>query len=74
MHRDRSRLLIHDMIIPHVGANMTHAWCDLSVMAIGGIERTEKEFLHLLDNAGLELVKVWKSTGDKMGIVEARLK
>lgn len=69
-----SRILIHDIIVPEVGATMTHAWHDISVMAIGGIERTQKNFVRLLDSAGLELVKVWRDSGDMLGIVEARLK
>ncbi|KAJ5575483.1 O-methyltransferase [Penicillium sp. DV-2018c] len=73
MDRDQSRILIHDIIVPETGATMTHAWQDLSLMAIGGIERTEKNFASLLDSAGLELVKVWRKPGDIMGIVEARL-
>ncbi|RAH47817.1 putative O-methyltransferase [Aspergillus brunneoviolaceus CBS 621.78] len=74
MDRDQSRILIHDIIIPETGATMTHAWQDLSLMAIGGIERTEKNFASLLDSAGLVLVQVWRKPGDIMGIVEARLK
>lgn len=73
MERD-SRILIHDIIVPEVGATMSHAWQDISLLAIGGIERTEKNFAHLLDAAGLELVKVWRKSGDMLGIVEARLK
>ncbi|KAJ5972716.1 O-methyltransferase [Penicillium vulpinum] len=73
MERD-SRILIHDIIVPEVGATMSHAWHDISLMAIGGIERTEKNFARLLDSAGLELVKVWRKSGDMLGIVEARLK
>ncbi|PYH78668.1 putative O-methyltransferase [Aspergillus uvarum CBS 121591] len=74
MDRSQSRLLIHDIIVPETGATMTHAWQDLSLMAIGGIERTAKNFASLLDSAGLELVQVWRKPGDIMGIVEARLK
>ncbi|KAF3403883.1 O-methyltransferase afvC [Penicillium rolfsii] len=74
MNRDHSRILIHDIIIPEMGATMTHAWQDISLMAIGGIERTEKDFARLLESAGLVLVKVWRKPGDIMGIVEARLK
>ncbi|CAI7629447.1 unnamed protein product [Penicillium glandicola] len=69
-----SRILIHDIIVPEVGATMSHAWQDISLLAIGGIERTEKNFARLLDSAGLELVKVWSKSGDMLGIVEARLK
>ncbi|KAJ5162667.1 O-methyltransferase [Penicillium coprophilum] len=73
MSRD-SRILIHDIIVPEVGATMSHAWHDISLLAIGGVERTEKDFARLLDDAGLEVVKVWKKSGDMLGIVEACLK
>ena len=74
MDRDRSRILIHDIIVPEVGATMSHAWQDLSLMAVGGTERTAKDFSRLLDDAGLRLVKIWRKSGDMMGVVEARLK
>lgn len=74
MDRDRSRILIHDIIVPEVGATMSHAWQDISLLAIGGIERTEKNFARLLDDVGLQLVKVWRKKGEMMGIVEARLR
>ena len=74
MSREHSRILIHDIIVPEIGATMSHAWQDLSLMAIGGMERTEKDFARLLDIAGLALVKVWRKPGDMMGIIEARLK
>ncbi|KAF7181291.1 hypothetical protein CNMCM7691_000509 [Aspergillus felis] len=73
MDRERSRILIHEIIVPEMGATMSHAWQDLTLMAIGGMERREKDFARLLDSAGLQLVKVWRKQGDMMGIVEARL-
>lgn len=74
MDRENSRILIHDIIVPDTGATMIHAWQDISLLAIGGTERTEKDFTRLLETAGLVLVKVWRKPGDIMGIVEARLK
>ncbi|KAJ5984735.1 O-methyltransferase [Penicillium waksmanii] len=73
MDRDQSRVLIHDIIVPETGATMTHAWQDLSLMAIGGIESTEENFASILESIGLVLVKVWRKLGDIIGIVEARL-
>jgi hypothetical protein len=72
--REKSRVLITEIIVPEVGAGMFPAWMDLSMMTIGGVERTEKDFARLLDASGLKLVKVWRAPGTPMGVIEARLK
>ena len=74
MDRERSRILITEFIVPEVGSNMSLAWLDQTMMAFGGVERTEKDWARLLDISGLKLVKVWKAPGVPVGVVEARLK
>lgn len=44
------------------------------MMAIGGKERSEKEFAALLEAAGLELVKVWPEAVGTQSVIEARKK
>ncbi|PWY95090.1 O-methyltransferase [Aspergillus sclerotioniger CBS 115572] len=74
MDREKSRVLITECVVPEVGATMFHAWMDQAVMTIGGRERTEKDWAHLLDISGLRLVKVWRTPEMSVGVVEARLK
>lgn len=69
-----SRVLISDNIVPEVGADWTAALLDLRMMAlIAGKERTRKEWVALLEKAGLGDVKFWQADGSVLGIVEARL-
>lgn len=72
-----SLLLLHEMIIPEIGASVFHAMLDLTMMAFNsGMERTEKQFTELLNKAGFEVVKIWLPEGhnDADGIVEAMVK
>ncbi|KAH8648779.1 O-methyltransferase [Tricladium varicosporioides] len=72
-----SRLLIGDLVIPtvpKVGEDMTPYWMDMVMIAIGGKERSEKEFRELLDSVGLELVKVWPYHSGSQAVLEARKK
>ncbi|KAG2021815.1 hypothetical protein GB937_004363 [Aspergillus fischeri] len=69
-----SRILIVEFIMPEVGATMSNAYMDHTMMTFAGVERTEKNFANLLDQAGLNLVKTWRAPGVPVGVVEARLK
>ncbi|GLA14676.1 hypothetical protein AnigIFM62618_001114 [Aspergillus niger] len=57
MDKEKSRVLITEHIVPDVGGTMFHAWMDQTMMTFGGLERTKKDWAHLLDISGLELVK-----------------
>ena len=73
-----SRLLIADLVIPaqtEVGQDMSPYWMDMVMIAIGGKERTEKEFKELLEEVGLEFVRVWEEVGlGHQAVIEGRLK
>ena len=72
-----SRLLIAETVVPartEVGEDMVTYWMDMVMMAIGGKERSEKEFAVLLGEAGLELVKVWPEAVGTQSVIEARKK
>ncbi|OTA56458.1 S-adenosyl-L-methionine-dependent methyltransferase [Hypoxylon sp. EC38] len=70
-----SKLLIHEMIIPEQGASTFHAMLDITMMAFNaGMERTERQWKELLEEAGLAVVKVWLPPQDDAdGIVEVIL-
>ena len=71
-----SRVLICDMVIPDRVNEITFASAvlDNAVLAMGGKERTEKGFKKLLEEAGMELVEVWRAPGVPGGCVEGKLK
>ena len=72
-----SRLLIGDLVIPaktEVGEDMSPYWMDMVMIAIGGKERSEKEFAALFDSVGLELVRVYLDDSTHQAVIEGRLK
>lgn len=71
-----SKLLIHEMVVPDVGATMTHAMLDIAMMVFGGgKERTAQQWRQLLELAGLEVVEIWPGPeGNAAGLIEAMLR
>lgn len=72
-----SRLVICDMIVPDrvdVGGDQVLYWLDLSLLTIGGKERTLPEFKGLFDQVGLELVQVYPAQLGATAMLETRLK
>ncbi|KAI1753318.1 putative O-methyltransferase [Xylaria castorea] len=68
-----SKLLIHEMVVPEVGATLTHAMLDIAMMCFnGGKERTAQQWQQLLETAGLEVVEIWPGPeGTAAGLIEA---
>ena len=73
-----SRVLIQEQIMPGVIKNpeleANVAVLDVACMVMGGKERTEGGFRDILEQSGLELVKIWKAEMAPAGVVEAKLK
>ncbi|RWA09486.1 hypothetical protein EKO27_g5607 [Xylaria grammica] len=69
-----SRILIADICMPPCDAAWSMAVQDLNMMVLSGIERTECQWLSLLDKAGLKLTKLWRSNGSNHVVLEARRK
>jgi hypothetical protein len=73
----KSRLLIAEIVVPartEVGEDMAPYWMDMVMMAIGGKERSANEFATLLEEVGLELVKIWAAAVGTHCVIEARKK
>ncbi|KAH7391456.1 O-methyltransferase [Cadophora sp. MPI-SDFR-AT-0126] len=73
----KSRLLIGEVIVPartQIGEDLGTYWMDMVMISIGGKERSEKEFVALLDGAGLVLHKIWPYAVGNQAMIEARLK
>ena len=70
-----SRLLIHELILPDVGASSFQSMLDLTMMAFNsGMERSQQQWNTLLEGAGFEVVRFWLPEDDGDGIVEAIVK
>jgi hypothetical protein len=72
----KSRLLIAEMVVPTrapLGSDLTPYWMDIAMLAIGGKERSEKEFARVLNAAGLRLVKIWMAEEGMHAVLEAVL-
>ncbi|KAK7734904.1 hypothetical protein SLS53_007681 [Cytospora paraplurivora] len=72
MGRD-SKVLIADVEMPVQQAPWFVTLQDWNMMALGGIERTDKQWKALLTKAGLVLAKVWRVEGSNHVVVEGRL-
>ncbi|KAH4022883.1 hypothetical protein HBH98_189840 [Parastagonospora nodorum] len=64
-----SKVLIHEQLVPEVGASAESCVEDITMMAMCGVgERTEKEWTHIIEKAGLKLLVVYSS---KDGVSES---
>ena len=75
MHKEHSRLLIHDYVVPETGASLRAASMDLNMMGLfGGMERTESQWRKMLDWTLLEIVKIHTSRSGLESIIEAKIR
>ena len=70
-----SRLLIDEHVLPNTGASLRAASLDMAMMLwASGIERTESQWLKLLDACDLEIIKIWGCDSGHAQIIECQLK
>ncbi|KAL5119044.1 hypothetical protein ACEQ8H_002968 [Pleosporales sp. CAS-2024a] len=68
-----SKLVIHDLVLPDVGATDVQARFDMAMMTINsGMERSKLQFTQLLESAGFKVTTIFTWL-DKDGIVEAEV-
>lgn len=59
-----SVLLINEDVLPETNVSLSSACCDFIMMAnFASLERTEKQFRTLFEEAEFELAGVWKPEG-----------
>ncbi|KAL0942358.1 o-methyltransferase [Colletotrichum truncatum] len=69
-----SRILIHDQILDDEKSQMSTAAFDMAMMVyLAGQERTEKQWVALLDSVGLKTIKFWKKPPDAFSVIEVEL-
>ena len=71
-----SKILIVESVLPERvdELSLMGATIDMFMFSLGGKERTEKMFRAVLDQAGLELRKVWRAPNSGQAVIEAMLK
>ena len=70
-----SVLLIADMVVPAKcsEADLLTACMDITMMTMGGKEKTEENFVKILAASGLKLVKIWRAAEGPQAVIEACL-
>lgn len=70
-----SKLIIHELILPEQNVDTSSAVFDLAMMAFNaGMERTGKQWIELLGQAGFQNVRVWTAPEvGADGVIEAML-
>ncbi|KAF4303886.1 O-methyltransferase family 2 [Botryosphaeria dothidea] len=66
-----SRILITEQVVANPPPPEA-TWLDLLMMGLGSKQRTEKDWYSLAGAAGLELVKIWKSPGTAVAVMELK--
>lgn len=60
----RSRILIDELVLPDQGVHWAATTIDLTMMASHAAkERTETQWKHVLDEASLEVERLWRYEG-----------
>ena len=71
----KSKLLIEEYVVPNSGVSSYLALRDMHMMTLfGSMERTERQWMALLGQEGLEIVKIWELGSDGVSLIEATLK
>lgn len=69
-----SKLLIFEWVLPDKNVPLYPSLLDVNMMAVlNGMERTEEQWVNLLAQAGLKVVKFWSAGPGSEGLVEAML-
>ncbi len=70
MKRGYSTLIVEDFILPVKGAALLPAMWDIEMMSLlSAMERTEKQWRTLFEQAGLEIEGFYQPPGDGTGII-----
>ncbi|PYH91832.1 S-adenosyl-L-methionine-dependent methyltransferase [Aspergillus ellipticus CBS 707.79] len=72
MDPEYSRIIISDFVLPDTHVPLLQASLDIQMMSIGsGVERSERQWREMLDEAGLEVRGIWSGNPGMESVVEA---
>jgi hypothetical protein len=75
MKKGYSRLVILDSVLPNIGASLFGSLLDINMIALSGLERTERHWRELLEQQGLEVTCILPPpSGRGDSFIEAILK
>lgn len=60
--RPETKLLLADLVVPNTTVSMQEAVRDFTMFRIGGMERTEAQWRHLLAKSGLGIKRIWRGS------------
>ncbi|PWY74331.1 S-adenosyl-L-methionine-dependent methyltransferase [Aspergillus heteromorphus CBS 117.55] len=67
-----SRIIISDFVLPDTDVPLFQASLDIQMMSIGsGVERSERQWREMLDEAGLEITGIWCDNPGMESVIEA---
>lgn len=72
-----SKILLNERVIPKKNCCSWFAAYDINMMSFcGGMERTQKQWIDLLESVDLEVVRIWSSPydGEEDSVIVAMLK
>ncbi|KFY73693.1 hypothetical protein V499_06221 [Pseudogymnoascus sp. VKM F-103] len=58
-----SRILISEIVMPVGHVDIQTAWSDINMLTFSGVERSEKQWVDLLENAGLKIANMHGDDG-----------
>ena len=70
-----SKIILNELVLPNTGCGIVGAQIDIAMMAeLAATERTERQWLELLDSAELKAEKIWTDVPKEVIIMEVVLK
>lgn len=69
-----SRLVISESILPDSKVDIESGWLDITMMAVSGAERTEPQWVKILEESGFKLHKTYQAPGTNFAAIEGYLK
>ena len=74
MVKGKSRLLIHENVLPDINVPHMQALIDIHMMTLmGAMERSNQQWHALLESAGFSIVEIWHLGGKSGSLIEAVL-
>ena len=68
-----SKVLINENVVPATDAHWETTSLDFIMMAIGSGERTERNWVELIESAGLKVVKIWIAQKGVESLIECEM-
>lgn len=68
-----SKMLINENVIPDRNASWEATGLDFVMMSVGAAERTKKDWMELIQSAGLKVIGIWTAHQGIESLIECEL-